>query len=287
MPLPVSEGWLPPGERRQFDSYDARRALRAALQRWDGNPAASIRQEPSVPFSGKVHAVVTPYAMGADPSICGAHGTYALCSSLIRSRARPGDIILAVSPPQSSSGTRGLQSSARCVLSIGLVEARMPTPVYHSLAAPAWVAGRPDRVYVARLLSVGPAHVGPRERRRLMNEHRFTRLTLRSAACRPAGPRSWDVDYGSAMVRFTLRDWARFHSLEGVNRVHAGTRWRDFSGFVLWSTLCRTYPGEGESVVPLPPCLSIVRFGRGGRTLRAAAGSALRRWLAEQLGQSL
>ena len=287
MPLPVSEGWLPPPDRRPFESYNAQRALQAALQRWDGNGNARIAQQPTVTFSGRVHATVTPYAMGVDPCIFGGRGTYALCSSQIRSRARAGDIILVVSPPRSSSGTRGLQTRARCVLSIGLVESRMPSPVYHSLAAPPWAEGRPDRIYVARLLNIGATPVASRERAQQMGEHRFARLALRPNASRPAGQGSWDVDYGSALVRFILRSEARYHSLEGVNRVHAGTRWRDFTGFVLASTLCRTFSGQGQSRVWLPRCLSSVRFGRGGRTLLASRGSGLRRWLAEQLGHDL
>ena len=283
----VPEGWLPVGQRRNFDSAQSR-AHRLATQRWDGQGALALSAAPQVPFTGIVRVAVTPYAMAVDPCIHENHGTYALCSSQVRTVAQVGDVIVIVSPPWSSAGTRGLQTEERLVLSVGLVESLVPVARYHSLGAPDWVLwGRPDCIYKAKLVDKDGVTITARARAGVIRDLDFQRVRILPQHCQSTDDGAWLVDYGNATVRFELRSRVRFHPLQGVNRVHAGTRWRDFTGYVLCTGLCRTFSGSGTDMMALPSCLQHVAFGRGVRVVKAPRRSALRRWLEAQLGQQL
>ena len=247
-----------------------------------------ISRAPKVDFSGRVLVQVCPYAMGADPLIEKAHGTYALCSSALRCAARCGDIIICVSPPQSTSRSRGLETKERVLLSMGLVESMMPVPTYHGLAAPAWAKGRADRVYRAT------APQGSRNTR----QGRLIKASLKQATYRRVmvsreqvceeGPGSWKADYGNRCVRFVMRAKMRYHNLEGLNRIPPEDRHRDFSGRVLVSQLCKTYASSGTDMMPLPRCLqNAVSFGQGFRKTEAPQGSALRKFIVSELGQHI
>ena len=202
--------------------------------------------------------------MGVDPCIHGDHGTHALCSSQIRIAARLGDIVMTVSFPTSSSTTRGLDTTERLVLSLGFIEARLPVALYHSLGAPDWVDGRPDGIYMAKVTHSEGHPVSARARVTAMQSLSFQRHRILPQHCQSVSEGVWNVDYGNAQVHFSTRSRARFHTLEGVNRLRQSShRWRDFIGFALGSPLCRCYPGSGLDRMLLRRCLQHVRFGRG------------------------
>ena len=258
-----------------------------ALQRWDGQEDATLSAPPAVAFSGRVLVAVAPFAMAASPCIEGSAGSYALCSSQVRASALVGDVVVIVSPPRSCASTRGLQCTQRVVLSVGLVELLMPVARYHSLGAPGWTRDRRDAVYRAKPLEVDGAAVAPRERAQTMRTLELQRLRLKPRHCRSEGPRQWRIDYGNAIVRFQLKSRTRWHTSSGVNRVKANTRWRDFSGNVLLTGLCRSFPSSGPGLEPLPAALRRLRLGVGFRIARAPRNGLLRRWLRAKLGQEL
>ena len=281
----TAEAFLAPWRRRSFS--DVQQHLNAAA-RWDGQGAASLDGTPQVDFSGKALICVNPYAMGVDPLIADGVATYALCSSRVRCGAKVGDVIIAVTPPQSSAKTRGVDSEERLVLSIGLVEDSMAVATYHSLAAPAWACGRADRVYRATAV-VGNRNT--REGRAVQKKFKkasYARKIVRPCNVEETRPGDWNVDYGNISVRYVLRARSRFHSLDGLNRILPEERSRDFSGHVLVSRLCKSFAAKGGEQMPLPRCLrKSSYFGQGFRRAAAPRGSALRRWLCRELGREL
>ena len=280
----TAEAFLPPSRRR---SFSVPQQHLNSVQRWDGQATAALTQPPSVTFTGKVLIVVCPYAMGVDPYIEGAHGTYALCSCNVRSAAREGDVVIAVSPPASSGKTRGLKTSERLLLSLGIVEGTLAAPTYHSLATPAWAMNRGDRVYRATSMGSGSTVEGRRVKA-LFASATFRRLKVKRAHVKETQSNAWEVDYGNMKVRFILRSRARYHGLDNLNRVYTSERHRDFSGHVLISQCCRTYPSKGEDVQSLPACLrKSAYYGQGFRVVWARRGSALRNWLSTELGHAL
>ena len=141
---------MPATQRRRLPPEAASMSL-LARKRWDPLNTGYAKHCGKAQLSGKCYVVVHPFHLSASVLCEKGKATFALCGKAIRGCARPGDVIVVVSPTASHKRTRNISTTQRLIV----VEGSLEPWVYHSLAAPVWARDRSDRIYTCRLASGG------------------------------------------------------------------------------------------------------------------------------------
>lgn len=261
------------------DSHTDRLVRRWANELTD---AARARTAGRVPLTGRCILASCNKNLRAHANAEGGILTVALCHSLVRQTARPGDVVvLCASGPNRAYGLNIPRQ--RCLIThIMVVESTMSHARYYGRIAPRWAAGRADRIYSmsvngvetqrSRLCRNGQTHA----LRQLEDGSSNTVLRTCHATGRP--PHTWSgMLRNGVQVTFALRcaHDVRFHRAGEID--HA-TRLRDFRGRILVGRSYKQVPGDIDhpqcielaSLTQVRPSIGFtnVPFGRGTRMRR-------------------
>jgi hypothetical protein len=197
--------------------------------------------------------------------------------------AKPGDVLIIVSPPKSGTGTRGLETDHRIVLCVFVVTETLAPWIYYGPACPKWArTGRSDRIYTVTVhLRRGirefltEADTGGPCRVKTWTQNEESKDAMQN----------WDVAYndGPSEIIYTRRPRARWHQepQEALNSLGEDQRWRDFEGRVLVSRCFLKLPGDANNPLSVNAAamgLKPGHFGIGFRHAKFSGGTKLRKW---------
>ena len=154
--------------------------------------------------------------------------------------------------------------------------------VYMGPAAPKWVLGRSDRIYLSTIPGMrrGIAYA--------MNPDAGDDVEMITPTVKEMNPlpgnRAWLVTYTSFdyTIEYKLRPKARWHGepQSGLNALSPGQRQRDFTGNVLVSNCFLVLPSDGKHKKSVSvEDAGLKDFGIGFRYADMSQGTKLRTWL--------
>ena len=255
----------------------------AMRQHWNNELMYEDRHRTAgrVPLTGRALITAGFHNLRAHACVQDGTMTVALCHSMVRQTAKPGDVIICCATgPKNGFGLK-IQKGVTLITHIAVVESTLGPSTYYSRVAPGWVQNRADRIYAFSLdTGLTGRTASQREGENALRSIDDGRnLVVRTCAPRGRPAHTWKCKLRcGSQCTFRLRcsHNVRFHR---AGEIDHKKRLRDFRGRVLVCKSYRQFPADSDdaravrlsdlTAMKTQIGLAVPAFGRNTKLRRA------------------